>query len=351
MKYVKTVVFAIRELKLPEDAKVAGIPVLSTDNATAVLTYNPDMLCLDADTSRVIGDLLLAGLFCMAPVPHPSKKDEFAATLAVRLGQLRDDRRHRLGDNPSLVIQITGELAGFMPDGHLEFDDFVLGLQGIPKQVIRETTDSHIAGVVAALHLTCDHTISLHHLNDSTVFYREDGKVLYAYNLSGSATVYVSKPVTTESLGSIGTWYPKLVTNSSLGRVVRLLASSVTTEGDMLRSFLAAWTALEIFVNKVFGGYEDRLFRELTEGPYPDARREHLARMREVMKDKYRLADKFAIISCQLCPNDADQDLGEFRKAKKLRDDLSHGTEVIDSALPVAIVQALIRKYLRLHLA
>ena len=119
----------------------------------------------------------------------------------------------------------------------------------------------------------------------------------------------------------------------------------------MLRSFLAAWTALEIFVNKVFGDYEDRLFGELTEGPYPEARREHLARMREVMKDKYRLADKFAIIICQLCPNDADQDLAAFRKAKELRDDLSHGTEVTEPALPVAIVQGLIRKYLRLHLA
>ena len=169
-----------------------------------------------------------------------------------------------------------------MPDQHQEFDDFVMGVGGIPKEVIRETSDAQIAGVIAALHLACDHTISLNHLSDSSVFYRDDHKVVYAYNLSGSANVYVSRLVTTESVSSIGTWYPKLVANSSLGRVVRLLASSVTTEGDTLRSFLAAWTALEIFVNKVFGGYEDRLFRELTEGPYPDARREHLARMRRL---------------------------------------------------------------------
>ena len=131
MKYVKTVIFAIRELKLPEDAKVSDIQVLSTNNATAILTYNPNMLCVDADTSLVIAGLLLARLLGVAPVADPSKKDEFAAALAVSLGQLRDDRRHRLGDNPSLVIQITGELAGFMPDQHQEFDDFVMGVGGI----------------------------------------------------------------------------------------------------------------------------------------------------------------------------------------------------------------------------
>ena len=122
------------------------------------------------------------------------------------------------------------------------------------------------------------------------------------------------------------------------------------SEGDILRSFLAAWTALEIFVSKVFAEYESRIFQELNEGDYPDVRRQYLQRIQEVMKDKYTLANRFSVVSCQLCPSDADTDIKIFTTAKNMRDKLSHGQDVLEAALPVAEVQNLARKYLRLHL-
>ena len=78
---------------------------------------------------------------------------------------------------------------------------------------------------------------------------------------------------------------------------------------------------------------------------------QYVKRIRNVMSDKYRLSDKFEMISRCLAPATADDDLRDFEKAKKLRDKMTHGDDVQESTLPVSIVQELIRKYLNLHLA
>ena len=102
-------------------------------------------------------------------------------------------------------------------------------------------------------------------------------------------------------------------------------------------------------MSKTFADYESRMFKQLAEAENSGGR-EYLGRIREVMKDKYRLADKFEIICCQLCPSDADADLNDFRKAKKIRDEMAHGEEVADAAFPVAVVQGLLKKYLKMHM-
>ena len=43
-----------------------------------------------------------------------------------------------------------------------------------------------------------------------------------------------------------------------LERVNRLLVSSLQSERDTMRSFLDAWTAMEILINKTFKLYEGR---------------------------------------------------------------------------------------------
>jgi hypothetical protein len=115
-----------------------------------------------------------------------------------------------------------------------------------------------------------------------------------------------------------------------------------------MRSFLAVWTAIEIFINKTFKAYEEPFFRELNEGDYPDARRQYFERLRDVMKDKYRLIDKFRLIAFQLRPEKADEDVSQLNWAKKDRDNLLHGQEIDKASLPVRTVQELARRYLHL---
>ncbi len=104
-------------------------------------------------------------------------------------------------------------------------------------------------------------------------------------------------------------------------------------------------------MNKVFGTYETKLFPELMSDNRPTVHGQYLDQIRDVMKDKYRIFDKFTVLACQLSPEDADADVVRFKAAKDMRDKMSHGQDVIEAALPVECVQTLLRKYLRLHLA
>lgn len=99
---------------------------------------------------------------------------------------------------------------------------------------------------------------------------------------------------------------------TSLSRVHELFAASLDGAKDRLRAFQAGWSALEIFVNKVFSRYERDFLGGLTSDSDPNAKEWFVARIHEVMRDKYRLRDRFALIAGVLASSDADADVAEF---------------------------------------
>ncbi len=72
-------------------------------------------------------------------------------------------------------------------------------------------------------------------------------------------------------------------------------------------------------------------------------------RIREVMKGKYTLTDKFIAVTAVLFPCDPDNTLEEdykkFRRLKELRDSISHGEKFSERDLPVHELATLLRKY------
>ncbi|MDK1493079.1 hypothetical protein QN219_24040 [Sinorhizobium sp. 7-81] len=68
------------------------------------------------------------------------------------------------------------------------------------------------------------------------------------------------------------------------------------------------------------------------------------------MSDKYRLADKFLIIATILLPESAADDDTEFRRLKKSRDGVFHGTDDPADVFPTGAIQKLLLKYLLAHL-
>ena len=99
----------------------------------------------------------------------------------------------------------------------------------------------------------------------------------------------------------------------------------------------------------MFSNYETEFLGSLTSDKDPKAKEWYVKRIREVMKDKYRLRDRFALIAASLVPGEADSDVANFIKSKKFRDDLAHGKDVLDSDLPVEIVHEILVKYMQLH--
>jgi hypothetical protein len=100
----------------------------------------------------------------------------------------------------------------------------------------------------------------------------------------------------------------------------------------------------------VFPEYSERVFRELSSGDHPEARATYVARIREVMKDKYRLGDKFALVASYLAPEEADVDLEAFHEIKRQRDELMHGMDVSERQLQVGVAQRLAQQYLHRHI-
>jgi len=132
---------------------------------------------------------------------------------------------------------------------------------------------------------------------------------------------------------------------------VRLYAHSLNTATDNYRSFIAAWSALEILVGKIFPTYQPLLVMELRQIRQPPGVQVYLNRVAEVMEDKHTLADKFSVISMFL--NDEGQpeeEVEKFRRLKKVRDLLFHGEDISEESLPMKEVQQLFDKYLRNHL-
>lgn len=136
-----------------------------------------------------------------------------------------------------------------------------------------------------------------------------------------------------------------------LTRITDLLARSLDTAAeDDFRSFIFGWTALEIFINKVFNQYERDFVDVVTAQPSIHGAPRYFERVTEVMKHKYRLVDKFGVIAAILVGKTSDADIDELRRIKKVRDNLLHGQDVPVTSLLNTQLRELVSKYLLAHL-
>lgn len=177
-------------------------------------------------------------------------------------------------------------------------------------------------------------------MTDSIIFFQEDGKPVYSYTSSSRAKGYVSRPLTASRVPAIGELYRILTTDIGLQGVQSLIRSSLETEEDLLRSFLAAWIAFERFVNNVFDDYKD------VSGSAPEAEKLH----QTAAKGNSPLMDRFKRISIQLSPETSDSDYEVARKVNRSRNELAHRGLIDETSLQVKAIRDLVRKYLRLHI-
>ncbi len=289
---------------------------------------------------------MLNVVFCQ---PGSANFDE---RLTRELEEIGESRKGKFGAGPYLVLTREDEVDALPPDHTLETEDFVIWLDGAPTELLCQASKPRIHAALTALVLGAENVSGIDKISDAVIFFRSDGKPIYSYTASlSAATLSVAQAITAEAIQWVSGWHQTLARHHDLDRVNHLLVSSLQSEADTMRSFLDAWTAMEILINKTFSSYEERFFHELNEISYSDARQHYLERIRNVMKDKYRLVDKFALIASQLCPENADEDVRQLKQAKDNRDDLLHGQDIDEASLPVRTVQELARRYLRLHLA
>ncbi|WP_185879250.1 hypothetical protein, partial [Pseudomonas aeruginosa] len=103
----------------------------------------------------------------------------------------------------------------------------------------------------------------------------------------------------------------------------------------------------EIFVAKQFKELQSSITININGAT---AHNEFSSRMLDVMKDKYRLVDKFSALSNLYDSANSDADIAEFKRIKGIRDKFFHRMEGEVKSLPLEETRQLMFKYFVLYL-
>lgn len=332
--------------KLATEEPSLTLASLADPQVTATITANPEPHFFHIDKAAALATQLLKGLF--APENGPWEE-----RLAGELGAVRARRAQQTGNGVFVVFDGKKKIP--QPDftARHDTDEFAVCLDAFDKTEIRAAFRPFVDAALAALGLSLAPNVDREVERIGGAVYLvdpENGKPIYGFTLSGGALrASVATALTPEVLAVAQGRVSKVMRDKTMERPCSLANTSFNRGTDPLQAFIAAWSSLEIFVNASFKAvYEGRWFG-IMEGGAPVAAQPVFKRFKDVMSDKYRLADKFLVIAAVLDADAAAADAEEFQRLKKVRDDLLHALET-PAHLPTEAVQKLFLKYMRLHL-
>ena len=312
---------------------------------TVVLTSDVNRHCLNIDRGLACASLLFRGMF------GSEKIQEIPIAIDQEVTKIQEERLSKHKSGVYTVINITGQAELNIKENlHRETDQFHICFDAIDKESIRNQHKEIIHAVVAALAMSTSPEYHAIKIASGIYFIDANNKPLYSYTFQGGrARLIIAKPVDSEKEIEISETIDLSIANIQLKTPFRLLAQSLETMQDNLRAFVSAWSALEILTNKVFPVYEKQFIAGIMDDHNPHGVNDFLARIKEVMRDKYRLTDKFSLVASFLS-NEISDDIKLFKSMKNIRDGILHGKEFDEEALPVEDARKLASKYLRHHM-
>jgi len=315
--------------------------------AKARLVDDPEHFFEHFDRSRAALSLLMQGLF------RGGREGAFQDRFEHEVGEVRRRRLKETKRGAYLVVE--GEIAvePVGPKMRTEVGGFALALDEVDNDAVRAAFRPFASALLTATAICLNTNADRQHaLVGEIIYLIEDDvpKPIYSFRITGNPVrISISHPLDAAIMTSIARVGAKLISDTQLERSSRLLTLSHDRKTDPLQAFLAAWSALEIFVNKGFSSYYEKQWFELLESAAPSAVAPVFERLRVVMRDKYRLADKFLVIAATLSPESVAADASEFASIKKVRDMLLHG-EQVEPPFPTEAIQRLLHSYMGLHL-
>jgi hypothetical protein len=346
-RYTYVAAWAVGGISLPS---VSGpIDLSRSGNPRFLLTRDPDELLVEIERGGAVANVLLN------LVLGHSEHADFGDAVALAMDNIRTARQKKAGEQAALVVEAHGEVAATIDKERLaERDGFVVAFDAVDKQTIRQAHRRDVEAMRLALALESEPPLRFTPLIDDIYLTDEQGRTLYSLTFSVTGEATVSRGLAPDGPSRISARYVRLARMESLERVQRLFSEMADSEADRLRAFLTGWAALEVFINKTFKTYEDRFLAPLTAAEQPVLRERFLVRVKEVMKDKYRLTDKFLAVAAVLFPDAPDAtlsgDFENFRQVKGSRDAIYHGEQFCDGELPVHELSGLLRRYLLAYL-
>jgi hypothetical protein len=348
MRYTYTAAWAVvGGISLREE----GLPTVlaSSESAQFMLTRAPDALLARVDEASAVGRLMLKGL-----VGQRGTMD-FQNALASEIEEIKAERKKKIGVQAVLLFQAQGEIEASVKQPLHEHDTFVVTFDAVEKSRVRQLHQTDIEAMKVAIAFESDVPSRFAYLTDGTYLLNDAGKPVYSISFSMNAEASVSTPLSEETAKRIGDRYAALNQENDIDSVERLFSQMAEYGTDRLKAFLSGWAALEILIAKSFKSYEQAFLSPLTNAEQPTLRERFLARIKDVMKDKYRLTDKFIAVTAVLFPDiesaEAEKNYTDFCKLKGLRDSIFHGEPFSEKDLPVHELAALLRKYVVARIA
>jgi hypothetical protein len=321
--YVYLAIAAVPGMRLPDSAGAKlAFSSFSDLNAEVFLTSDWDTYCVHLDRSDAIADLMLTGFLGNTRFGRLSRYLHLflihllgAETMFKwRLGRettIAQERRHKNHKSPGcyLVYQAEGDLIEPINfDAARKFGNVGFGIdviRRIPYRVIH-TPAFHCSITALSLALVDSNgSPDTHFIGDIIYLSGRDGLKVYSRIFqAGGASLIVSAPSDAESLTTANRFISAMVEDHSIETAISLFVQSQKRENDNLRSFIAAWSALELLINRFCRLVREDWERLLTRGRLPDWDKD----LRPVDPGDYRLRDRFFSVACVLDSEAASAD-------------------------------------------
>ena len=328
-------------INLSKDA--LPVELFKSERCRFVLTNNPDILLADIDTGNAVGRLMLTSLI-------GQRNADFPTALEAAVMEIQAERAKKFGSHAVLVFEANGEVEAVINETSREHQEFIVTFDAVNKQEVARIHRNEIEAMKLAIAFESEASSKFATLGGDTYLTNEAGKLIYSISFSMSGEMTTGTVLSDKGVERISSRYGLLQGTNDMESVERLFSQMADHETDRLKAFLSGWTGLERLIAKTFKAYEHAFLSPLTNADQPTLRERFLDRIKDVMKDKYRLADKFVAVAAVLfpdAPNDEMQeDIKKFDQLKRLRDIISHGEEFSEKDLPIHELATLFRKYM-----
>ena len=314
MRYSYSATWAVvGGIALPNDSD--SIELARSTNSRFVLTRDPDSLLSNFERGDALSRLMLKGMVGQRGAT------EFPIALEAEIKEIRAERKNKTG--AQTVLALEGDIAAKFDRPAQEQDGYIITFDAVDKQEVKRAHQSEIEAMKSALAFESDVPSRFAALSENTYLIDESGTIIYSINLSVSVEMTTSSPLSCDGAKRIGERYGRFRQANDLTSVQRLFSQTADFGTDRLRAFLSGWASLEILIAKSFNAYEQDFISPLANAGQPVLRERFLGRIRDVMRDKYRLTDKFVAVAAVLFPavHDAElqEDYAQFCRFKKLR--------------------------------
>lgn len=321
------------------------VPLISTpkNGLTAVLKSSPEFPTTDFDSKNVTAYLLLTSKISVKSPP-----EENLLHIAEEVEKVKIERSKKYANGTFLIITQEGNLPQLDHKSERDYGSFIVGVDSQVRSSNLDHFNDLVDAFLISLAIEVPRLVGWEKVVGSTVFFDKNEKPIYSYSLTmGEVSCFASSPITEEEILRTTKRFDGLLVSSNLDRVQRLLLDSYHVKGDSSRSFISAWNAFEVFVNKTFKStYESVFFNNLK---LEDLEFNLSLSNLQKSAHRYSILEKFDVIGGVLDPKSVANDSPQVKIAKDVRDDFFHGQEVDTSNLPIEPIQSLTRKYLGLH--